>query len=257
MSFFVLKLLAVITMLIDHIGAFLLPDVEFLRIIGRISFPIFAFCIANGYRYTKNKYKYMLRLLIGGIISIFPYSILHGPGYFRVPFRNIFFTLLLGLLCIFFFDNAKKKRKGLKNIISLGSAIMVFVCLSFSNILSVEYGLFGVALVLLYHFVIDSKVGIIMVSVWMNLILEMDGLCGSLGVTKYTAGWYLSNMFDLNFHAYQFIRGKYYIGQWCGMFAAIPLCLYNGKKGYSAKWLQWVFYLFYPVHLFILFMIKC
>lgn len=255
MSFFMLKIIAMITMIIDHIGAYIFPDVSILRIIGRISFPIFAFCIANGYKHTKNKYIYIIRLLSCGILSIYPYSLLHKGWGNTLWSENIFFTLSLGLLCIFFFENARKKRDGLNNIINLTAALLVFICLSLSNKLQVEYGLFGVALVLLYHLVIDSRVGIFMVSIWGNLILEIEQ-CIIYRVPHFSLTNKLSDVLDLSFYVERFKYMNKNVGQWYGMLAAIPLCLYNGKKGYSAKWIQYAFYLFYPGHLMILVLIR-
>lgn len=64
----VIKILAAILMVIDHIGVILFPNVLLLRIIGRLSFPLFAFMIAEGAKYTKNKLKYFLGIFILGII---------------------------------------------------------------------------------------------------------------------------------------------------------------------------------------------
>ena len=68
MSSFVLKLIAAVTMFIDHAGLLLFPDLEFMRILGRLAFPIFAFFIGEGCRYTSSKLKYFLRVSILGIL---------------------------------------------------------------------------------------------------------------------------------------------------------------------------------------------
>ena len=59
-----LKALAMVSMLLDHVGLMLLPEWNFLRILGRLAFPIFAYMIAEGCRHTKNRRKYLLTLLI-------------------------------------------------------------------------------------------------------------------------------------------------------------------------------------------------
>ena len=71
----VLKWIAVITMLIDHVGVVFFPEYSIIRWIGRISFPLFAFLICEGYRHTSNIWKYFLRLGIFAIISEIPYDI--------------------------------------------------------------------------------------------------------------------------------------------------------------------------------------
>ena len=65
-----LKLFAIITMVIDHIGYALFPEVLLLRIIGRLSLPIFAFLVAEGYHYTRNIKQYMFRIFIFAIIKL-------------------------------------------------------------------------------------------------------------------------------------------------------------------------------------------
>ena len=64
-----LKLIAALLMVIDHVGAVFFPTIHILRYLGRLSFPIFAFCISEGFYYTKSKTKYLLKLLIFAIIS--------------------------------------------------------------------------------------------------------------------------------------------------------------------------------------------
>lgn len=97
---FHLKLIAVITMTIDHIGAVLMPQYGFLRIIGRIAFPIYCFMLVNGFFYTKNIRKYIGRMLIFAIISepFFDWAIF-GKIYVK-SYQNIYFTLLTGLIML-------------------------------------------------------------------------------------------------------------------------------------------------------------
>lgn len=77
----VIKILAMLTMLIDHIGMFLFPDVEILRIIGRLAFPIFAYCVAEGCVYTRNHKKYLSRILICAVIfQVIDWFVAPNPG---------------------------------------------------------------------------------------------------------------------------------------------------------------------------------
>ena len=69
LSNFDLKILAIITMTIDHIGAIVYPNIDIFRIIGRVSFPIFAFLLVEGFKHTSNKLKYFLRLILFAIIT--------------------------------------------------------------------------------------------------------------------------------------------------------------------------------------------
>ena len=98
MSTYKIKWLAVLLMVVDHIGYFLFPQQIIFRIIGRLSFPLFAFLIANGYKFTRDKKKYLLRLFIFA-------NIIQLPSLFMsLPF-NIFYTLSFGLVCIMIYES--------------------------------------------------------------------------------------------------------------------------------------------------------
>ena len=94
-----LKLIAASTMLIDHIGYIFFPNIIWLRIIGRISFPLFAYCIVVGFLYTRDIIKYSMRLGIFGIISQPFYVLAFDLSWSEL---NIFPSLLMGLLMIYF-----------------------------------------------------------------------------------------------------------------------------------------------------------
>lgn len=122
-----LKWIALITMLIDHIGAILFPSVVWLRIIGRIAFPIYAYLIAEGSIRTGNKKRYSIRLLQFAFISQIPYILA-----FNSITPNILFTLVIGLIFI---------QPTFKNLIIL---------FAISVVVPVEYGFFGLLLPLFF-----------------------------------------------------------------------------------------------------------
>lgn len=97
-----LKLIAIVSMTVDHVGAILLPTMGWLRIIGRVAFPLFAFQLAVGYLHTRNLTRYALRLAVWGLIAQPIYIIAFGV---RLWTLNIFATLLLGLLAIWGWDH--------------------------------------------------------------------------------------------------------------------------------------------------------
>ena len=114
----VLKNIAVLTMTIDHFGAYILVEILkyagpsagsiysnpwyiLTRITGRIAFILYAFMIAEGAYRTGNRIKYASRLLICGIISFVPYSLCHGNNLFMTSSLNIFFLLFLGVMTIY------------------------------------------------------------------------------------------------------------------------------------------------------------
>ena len=94
MSALILKLIASLSMLIDHAGLMLFNDNPTMRMIGRLAFPIFAFFIAEGFRYTKSKARYAARLLIFALISQPFYAFAHGETLMTSDL-NMIFTLLL------------------------------------------------------------------------------------------------------------------------------------------------------------------
>lgn len=100
-----LKLIALITMIIDHIGAILFPEIEIFRIIGRLSFPIYAFFIAEGWHYTKNRTKYTITIALFAIITqpIYYFAI-NQSGL------NILFTFLLSISLMYLIDKCSTKN---------------------------------------------------------------------------------------------------------------------------------------------------
>lgn len=121
-----IKLVAIITMLIDHIGAFIIESLmqmvdyesstytvldltdQIMRSIGRLAFPIFAFFIAVGFTHTRNKWKYFSRLLLFGLISEIPFDLANNSKLFYLGYQNVYFTLAFGLLAIIGRDYLKK-----------------------------------------------------------------------------------------------------------------------------------------------------
>ncbi|GAU77979.1 TraX family protein [Fusibacter sp. 3D3] len=99
-----LKCIAIIAMVIDHIGAVLFEDLYVLRIIGRLTLPIMAYFIAIGYEKTHDLKRYVGRLLFWGILSMIPYAY-----YFESDYQNILFTLATGLILLWTLDQIKSK----------------------------------------------------------------------------------------------------------------------------------------------------
>ncbi|MBQ7241541.1 MAG: hypothetical protein IJS35_02000 [Firmicutes bacterium] len=113
----ILKIIAIITMTLDHLGEFLFPDLLALRIIGRIAFPIAAYQIAVGYKYTSNLKKYALRLIILAWVTQVPYNFIMGPKL------NPAFTLLFGLIAIILW-NWNKAGKVLALVLCVAGVAM-------------------------------------------------------------------------------------------------------------------------------------
>ena len=155
----ILKIIAFISMLIDHIGYVFFPDYIFFRIIGRLAFPIFAYCLVTGFIYTKNIKKYVIRVLLFAVFSQPFYTLLFFPdfvsgivnpeNFLSVQFwtenfqLNVGFTLLLGLLALY----GIKSRKYLITVI-------VAILGIFGTF---EYGIYGILLILIMYFFIGKS----------------------------------------------------------------------------------------------------
>lgn len=218
-----LRFLAMVTMLIDHTGYILFPRVLWLRGIGRLAFPIFAFLLAEGANRTRKPVQYALRLLIAALISEYPFDLM-CTGYPSTRYQNVMFTLLFGLLAIL----AMKQGKGIFG--KFLGCLAACVCMVAAERMNTDYGAFGVMVCVMF---------------WLFRKLPF-------GMTLSTLG----------FVALCFPFMKAYLPhtripiEVLGA-ASIPLCgLYKGWRMSRNKALQWSFYLYYPVHILILHIIS-
>lgn len=139
MTAFTIKIIACITMFLDHIKfAIPITDCYITEYFGRISFPLFAFLITEGYIHTSNLKKYIKRIFIFAIISQIPFMIFRYiiSGDYKI--LNIMFTFLLGILAIIVYDNCKNK---------ILSIFIPFIIICFGQIIKVDYRWWGVATV--------------------------------------------------------------------------------------------------------------
>lgn len=139
---FVLKIIAVVSMTIDHVGAVIFPTYMWLRVIGRIAFPIYAFLIVEGYYHTGNIKKYLARLGIFAIISepFFDYALFNNAFYIKS--QNVFLTLFLGLLMICICE--KEKYNKYSWLIMIGFGVL-------ASLLCSDYGIFGIMMIYTFY----------------------------------------------------------------------------------------------------------
>lgn len=141
MTSFLLKLIGIVTMLCDHVGDSFIGHFSFLNLIGRIAFPIFAFQIVQGYMHTHNVKKYALRLFIFAFISQIPFMLFLSTFYDSY-YLNIFFTLFLGVICLYGFDKIKNKY--------LGVLFAILICVV-GHFIQVDYGAYGIAVIFIFY----------------------------------------------------------------------------------------------------------
>lgn len=196
----VLKLIAIITMLIDHIGFFFFPDEMLFRQIGRLSFPIFAYLLTVGYQHTRNFNRYVLRLLKFALISQAPYAFFSllsrgSMGYNPLNF-NILFLLILGLYMLKLYDYYKKQRGLLKPLIWLCLAFYIalprLLSLVFMNVVlpgiegsydfSLSYGSYGLLVILIFYVykksLVDAVLGFMLLSYFHGYLDDMIAIAG-------------------------------------------------------------------------------
>ncbi len=221
----VLKIIAIVTMLVDHTGVVMLgPDPSVMRAIGRIAFPLFAFMIAEGAKYTSDIKKYALRLLIFAFISEIPFDIAFNSGFFDLSGQNVYFTLFSGLISIILLRYLKDKKLGFLSVIS---TLILACCAMF---LSSDYGFTGVVLITLFYAFNDapavSRFAVYVLCTLGTMIVILPRL------------------------PFIFIAQA----QIFAVAAVIPIMLYNGQKGFKIN--KYFFYAFYPGHIIILALIK-
>lgn len=141
-----LKIIAMLTMLVDHVGFFTnnLP----MRMIGRIAFPIFAFQISEGFSHTKNKRKYILKLLLFAIISEIPFNLFLNKTIFYPHQQNVVFTLLFGLLIINCLNTLFNKPQIYRGILSV---IVIPILLGLSLLIHTDYEIWGVLIIVIFY----------------------------------------------------------------------------------------------------------
>lgn len=218
MSSFILKIIAIISMMFDHVGYIIFGKFSFMNYIGRLSFPIFAFGISEGYKNTKNLKKYLLRLFVFAIISQIPYILfLNAIDSTNFTF-NIFFTLILGLLSITIYDKIDNKYLGI---------LIVILFSVFAELFNFDYGYFGIAIIFIFYLFKDNK---LLMNVFFIIITFINYFY------KYITSFKIHYLIIILF---------------CCL-SLIPINLYNNKKGKNIKY---VFYIFYPLHLILLYLV--
>lgn len=186
-----------------------------------LAFPIFCFLIAEGCVYTRDRRKYALRLLAFALLSEGPFDLMVGGTVWYPYSQNVLWTLLAGALICWCVDWTLRKKTPAAFLLT-GAAVAAAFCLL--ELAGTDYRGWGMLLVVLFY-------GVRRVS------------CGT--VVKRTAQAVGLAVFSIG------IMGGVSIELW-SLAALLPLWLYNGRRGYSNRAVQYGFYAFYPVHILIL-----
>lgn len=223
-----LKIIALVTMTIDHVGLLLMDNAKPMRIIGRIAFPIFAYMIAEGCRYTKNKRNYFLRIFTLGLLCQAAYYITE-----RSVYQGILMTFSVSILlsyAVLWVENRIRESHtdgGHINKILLWmipAVLLLLTAILCGKIrilpggwyLSFDYGFYGILLPVLIVLGRNQKQKLFLAAVGITLTaLSLGGQ------------------------------------QWYSLAALLPLACYNGQKG---KWnIKYLFYIYYPLHMAVIY----
>lgn len=210
-----LKLIAAVTMLLDHAGILLFPKIPLLRILGRLAYPIYAYMIAEGCRYTKNKLRYFLMVFgLGTACQIVYYFVSHDT------YLNILLTFSLSILLIYLLQAAYQAKTWQKQFLwSVLFAVGFFAVYGLDRLLTIDYGFWGIMTPVLVSLGYIRKF-----PHWASVLLLGAGLL-MLG----------ADLDGIQHYA----------------LLALPLLLlYSGHRGKLN--MKYFFYIFYPVHLVVL-----
>ena len=238
-----LKIIACITMLIDHTGAALIgtwllriEDITLyaqvynlymgMRIIGRLAFPIYIFLLVEGFYYTHSRKNYLIRLAVFMILSELPFDLalylsnesIAGGHYFTLYAQNVYFTLVIGflgmLLAELIIDTFAERWKR----VVMSIAVML-LCMFLAEQLCTDYGMAGIAAIFAAYYLRDYS-SVLEMAV---IVLMLTALSSTLEI------WALIDV--------------------------VPVFFYHGNRG-RIRMNKWFFYAFYPVHLLILAFLK-
>ena len=247
-----LKYFAAALMVCDHLHQMFFQEAIWLTMLGRVVAPVFLFMCAEGFHYTRNRKRYLLQLFIGfWAMNAANFALGTAlPMENIMLINNIFSTMFISALYILFWDRFTagiKEKKAGKILGSLGLALLpvlsvvpvlllmqgggevsrpVALAISFiPNVLVVEGGFAFVLLAVAFYALRGRR------------LLRMLPLALIGGLSFYTGLGTPGNI------------------QWMMVFAAIPLLLYNGKRGRSGRFGKYFFYVFYPAHIYIMYLI--
>lgn len=220
-----LKMIAAVTMLIDHVGAVILGRYLLIggyredtllysvymavRMVGRIAFPIYCFLLVEGMKHTRDVKKYACRMAVFALLSEIPFDLALSAKVMDVTYQNVFFTLLTGVLTMSAFAYVREHITGkVLRVLLYGAAMLAGMAAA--EFLRADYGATGVFCILVLYLLRNQK------------SLQMLGGC------------------------------VVFLWETTAPFAFIPIAFYNGRRGVRLKYF---FYAFYPVHLLILYLI--
>lgn len=267
----ILKVIAMTTMLIDHIGYLFFPSMMIFRTVGRIAFPIFAYLIGVGYNHTSSLKKYMLRIFLFALVTQIPYSFFNRSLTFEPYNLNILFTLVLGLVFIHLINDSiqlLKSKVTIKHLrIPLNVSFLLLI-LSINEYIKfvgygrgLEYGWYGIVLILIFYYSKEQTMVLILNYILLTFAHAYYNIFFSLAKRSQesplmylmnSGGFIFSYIFSnkeeiFNLSSY-FFQGR-------SLMALFFIKGLNREK-FFVRLNPWVGYVFYPGHMTLLILIR-
>lgn len=226
MNMFQIKVIAIISMLIDHFLLFFFPQSLILHILGRISFPLIAWLVANGARHTHDIDEYLIRLFGFGLLAQIPFEIGFYLSGYHPLFLNVLFTLFLGLVAI----------RSIRQYQGVFKMVLPAACVILAALLNTDYGAAGVLSIIAFYLFFEYF-PLMLISQAIILFALPFAVSYLDPRTALDVGqFYLSNSFE-----------------GFGLLALAFIHFYNGERGAR---LQYFFYWFFPLQGFAILLMK-
>ena len=225
-SAFGLHIFAMCVMLFDHIGAVFCPNMLWMRFVGRLSFPVFAFLLAEGYAHTGSLKKYVLRLLAAALISEIPFDLMASGTWLDLSHQNVLFTFLLAILAMKLLDLCRIMPSRAGQIVS--SLCVLLLVVPVGMLMKADYEYVGIYTVLMFYYLKGSSVQIRLSQLAVYFCIQMVLACSF-------STYYLNILL-----------------QETALLGLIPIWFYSGARGKHNRMTKILFYGFYPVHMAVL-----
>lgn len=214
-------------MLIDHLGITFFPQAVWMRCVGRLAFPLFAYLVAEGFFRTHSFRRYLLRMLLCAALSEIPFDLMSSGQFFDPAHQNVLWTFCIALAALWSMEQARQMpSRAVRYAVCAASMLAGWML---GMYLQTDYGGWGVVTVLLFALCRGRSGG----RLW-----ALAGLICLNGV--YLAGREL------------FLGPLAFPMQLLAALAAVPILLHDGRRGPGGRGTQLAFYAFYPVHMLIL-----
>ena len=227
-----LKIIAMVCMLLDHLWATLVPGNDWMHMLGRLAFPIFAFQVAEGFARTGDRKRYMRRLFVFALISEIPFNMMIAGGPIFPFYQNVMFTFWVALFCMGWMERGREEG-GVRHVLAVLCWGLVGMLMGY--LLMTDYYGYGVLTVLLFYMTREMEP-------WMKMPLQLAGMIAIHCVFmegRQIPLELLGMAFEMPVQA-------------LAVLALIPIWLYNGEKGRGYAVIRHATYWFYPVHILIL-----